>query len=190
MSGAPIRRSLAAFIALILLGAMPSRVRCDSEQPIPEEAACLLNFSRFIEWPSAAFQSPDAPFVIGVIGKNPFGIDLARLAWRESARGRALVVREFHPGDDLRGCQILFIGAADEKLVAHILASMNGSSVLTVSDAGGFVDRGGMIGFSRQGDRVRFAVNDVAVRGAGIKVSANILRLASEVIESAGIENN
>ena len=190
MSGAPIRRSLAVLAALTLFGAIPGNVRCDSEQPMPEEAACLLNFSRFIEWPSAAFQNPGAPFVIGVIGKNPFGIDLARMAWQESARGRALVVRELHPGDDLRGCQILFIGAADEKLVARILASVNGSSVLTVSDAPGFVNWGGMIEFSRQGDHVRFSVNDIAVKRAGIKASANLLQLASEVIESAGVETN
>jgi hypothetical protein len=47
-----------------------------------------------------------------------------------------------------------------------------------------------MIEFSRQGEQVRFAVNDAAVKRAGIKASANLLKLASHVIEGAGSVTN
>ncbi|MGB6199197.1 MAG: YfiR family protein [Candidatus Acidiferrales bacterium] len=190
MRGATIRRLFALLGVACALGAVATGVRSDSEQPIDAEAACVINLSRFIEWPSSAFENPRAPFVIGVIGKNPFGLDLARLAWQASADGRAIEVREFRAGDDLRGCQILFIGWPSQRLVAQILTSLEGSSVLTVSDADGFLNWGGMIEFSHQGEQVRFAVNDTAVKHAGIKASANLLNLASHVIESAGVASH
>ncbi|HVV02776.1 MAG TPA: YfiR family protein, partial [Puia sp.] len=37
------------------------------------KAIFLYNFAQFVEWPPAAFSNNEAPLVIGVIGKNPFG---------------------------------------------------------------------------------------------------------------------
>jgi hypothetical protein len=37
---------------------------------------------------------------------------------------------------------------------------------------------------------VHFAVNDTVVRSAGIHASANLLKLASEVIERGAVETN
>jgi hypothetical protein len=190
VQGASIGRSFAVLVVACALGAAPSVVRPDSAGPIQAEAACLVNFSRFVEWPSNAFQNPAAPFVIGIVGKNPFGLDLARVAWRASADGRAIEIREFRLGDDIRACQILFIGWPNQKLVTQALTSLRGSSVLTVSDASGFVNWGGMIEFSQRGEEVRFAVNDEEIKRAGIKASSNLLKLASQVIESAGAETN
>jgi YfiR/HmsC-like len=188
--GASIGRVLAVVIVLGAMALAPIRVHSDSEETIQAEAGCLVNFPRFIEWPSGSFQSPAAPFVIGIVGRNPFGLDLARLAWEASARGRAIEVRQFRLGDDLHACQILFIGWPNQKIVMQILTSLEGSSVLTVSDASGFVNWGGMIEFTHQGEKVRFAVNDQVVKRAGIKASSNLLKLASQVIESAGAGTN
>ncbi len=37
------------------------------------KAVFLFNFSQFMEWPPDAFPTPDTPFVIGVLGADPFG---------------------------------------------------------------------------------------------------------------------
>lgn len=190
MRGAPTRRLLVILGALIAIALMPSGASSDSDQSLQAEAACLVNLPRFIQWPSTAFEGPESPFVIGIVGKNPFGIDLAQLAYRSSARGRTFDVRQFHSRDDLRACQILFIGSKDEKLVTQIVVSLSRSSVLTVSDAAGFLDWGGMIELSNRGDQVRFAVNDGAARSVGIKAGANLLKLASEVIEGHPMGTN
>jgi hypothetical protein len=187
MRGVPIRRLLVGLGMVIAIGLIPDGVSSDSQPPIEAEAACLINFSRFIEWPMSAVQNPRAPFVIGIFGQNPFGIELARLA---SLEGRGIEVRSIRTRGDMRPCQILFIGSRDPKVVTQVLASLNGSSVLTVSDADGFLGWGGMIEFSTRDDRVHFAVNDTVVRSAGIHASANLLRLASEVIERGAVETN
>jgi hypothetical protein len=190
MLGAPIRRSLMALGAVIAIGLMPASACSDSEDSIRAEAGCVINLSRFIVWPSSAFQSLKAPFVIAILGKNPFGIDLARLAAQALVAGRVIEVRQIRPGDNPRACQLLFIGSAEQKVVAQILASLNGSSVLTVSDADGFLGWGGMVQFSRSSGQVRFAVNDRAVKSAGIKASANLLKTASTVIEGSAAGTN
>src|SRR5690349_14383540 len=44
--------------------------------PLPEykiKAVFLFNFTQFVEWPGNVFNSDDAPFVIGILGKDPFG---------------------------------------------------------------------------------------------------------------------
>src|SRR5437867_180076 len=49
---------------------------------IPKEyqikAAFLYNFTKFVEWPEPAFADPKSPIVIGVLGPNPFGGELAK----------------------------------------------------------------------------------------------------------------
>ncbi|TLY91327.1 MAG: YfiR family protein [Gammaproteobacteria bacterium] len=45
-------------------------------QPVSEyqlKAVFLFNFAQFVEWPPAALPRESAPFVIGVLGKDPFG---------------------------------------------------------------------------------------------------------------------
>src|SRR5882757_899350 len=37
------------------------------------QAVFLYNFSRFVEWPAQAFAQPNDPFVIGILGSDPFG---------------------------------------------------------------------------------------------------------------------
>ena len=37
------------------------------------KAAYLFNFGQFVEWPAAAWDSLSAPFVIGIVGEDPFG---------------------------------------------------------------------------------------------------------------------
>ena len=37
------------------------------------KAVFVYNFTRFVEWPSQTFTAPDEPFVIGVLGSDPFG---------------------------------------------------------------------------------------------------------------------
>src|SRR2546430_3260611 len=36
------------------------------------KAVFLFNFAQFVEWPPAALPGDSAPFVIGVLGKDPF----------------------------------------------------------------------------------------------------------------------
>jgi hypothetical protein len=51
--------------------------------------------------------------------------------------------------------------------------------VLTVGETEGFTESGGMINFVRQVNRIRFQINEVAAKSAGLKISSKLLSLAA-----------
>jgi hypothetical protein len=67
-----------------------------------------------------------------------------------------------------------------------VLASLNGSSVLTVAEMDHFIELGGMIQFVMEDKRVRFAIDVGATGRARLKVSSKLLYLARTVTERAG----
>lgn len=155
-----------------------------AQEALPEyqvKAAYLFNFLKFVEWPSNAFPDPLAPFVIGIVGDDPFGSALPEVVVGKTVQGRDLVIRRYHPGESLRGASILFISVSEKKRLSQILAGLQGSSVLTVGDMDGFLDAGGMIQLISENDRVRFAINVDATNRARLKVSSKLLSLAHVV---------
>jgi hypothetical protein len=145
------------------------------------KAAYLFNFLKFVEYPSESFADPLAPLVIGVVGDDPFGSALPQVVIGKTVQGRDLVIRVYRAGEDLRGAHLLFISASERKRIPKILSSLHGSSVLTVSDAVGFLDAGGMIQFLKENDRVRFTINVDATNQAKLKMSSKLLSLAKVV---------
>jgi len=67
-----------------------------------------------------------------------------------------------------------------------VLAAVDTSAVLTVSDAPGFATHGGMVGFATDGTRVRFEVNRNVAERSGLKLSAKLLSLAHLVPDGPG----
>lgn len=148
------------------------------------KAAYLFNFLKFVEWPVDAPVGPEGRWVIGIVGDSPVGAELSLLAERKTVEGRGLLVRRLHARDNLSGCDILFVSASEEKHLPLILSGLQGSSVLTVADFGRFIERGGMIQFVTEGDRVRMDIDLGATSRARLKVSSKLLALAQAVTET------
>jgi hypothetical protein len=153
----------------------------DSLSEYQVKAAYLFNFLKFVQWPEDAFQDPLAPIVIGIVGDDPFGEALPQVVVGKTVQGRDLVIRKYHAGEDLRGCHVLFISASEEKRLPQLLASLHGSTVLTVADMDHFVESGGMIQFLIEDSRVRFAIDVGAADRARVKISSKLLSLARTV---------
>ncbi len=147
------------------------------------KAVFLLNFINFIDWPAdSSFQS-DPAINVCVIGDDPFGdaIDAIR---NETAKGKKMVVRFRAISEVPRGCQVVFIPAAENNHVGRIIRSIREPGVLTVADSEEGVRQGAIIGFFIEQKKVRFAVNIEAARRAGLKISAKLLKLA-RIVKSA-----
>jgi hypothetical protein len=99
----------------------------------------------------------------------------------KTVQGRDLVIRIYRPGGDLRAAHILFIAPSEKKRIPMILASLRGSSALTVADTSEYLTAGGMIQFLNENNRVRFAINVDATGRARLKMSSELLRLARVV---------
>jgi hypothetical protein len=154
------------------------------------KAAYLFNFLKFVEWPSDALADPQGKWVIGVVGDSPIGGELKRLVEGKSVEGRELLVKKIRATDNLRGCNILFVSASEEKHLPSILNALQGSSVLTVADIDTFIGHGGMIQFVTEGDRVRVDIDVGATGRARLKVSSKLLSLAQAVTETVRSVHN
>lgn len=143
------------------------------------KAAFLLNFTKFAEWPAAAFSAPDAPIEICVLGEDPFGTALDRIVAGEVVNGRKVIARRIKQAPSPKSCQVVFAGRSEKELL-KITAGM-GPGVLTVGEGGDFVRGGGMIAFVIENRRVRFEINQTAAQNAGIKLSSRLLNVAKSV---------
>ena len=136
-----------AALLLILASRLEAVAEDVSSRETAIKAVFLFNFAQFVDWPPSAFPSPDSPFVIGVLGDDPFGAFLDATVKGEKVKGHPLLVRRFHQVDEATGCHILFISASESDRFEHDFSALKDRAILTVGDAEGFAQRGGIIRF-------------------------------------------
>lgn len=174
-----------AFAALLICASAYT----DSPVPGPSEyqvkAAFLYNFVKFVEWPVTA-DEPQGPIVMCVIGKNPFGNELVRAVEGKRVNGRPMVVRHVTAPGAAMSCHVLFVSSSESGRSTEIANAVRVWSVLTVGESEGFTERGGMVGFLMDGQRVRFQINLKAAVEAGLKISSKLLQLAAPASGNRG----
>jgi hypothetical protein len=146
------------------------------------KAAFLFHFAQFVEWPTAAFKDSSSPLTYCTIGDDPFHGSLDASMRGKTLGTRAFRVQHFKLPQDIQGCQVLFIGAREKKLLPAILAGVKEDSVLMVGESEHFVQEGGMIGFCLEDKRIRFEINLETTQKAQLKISSRLLALAKSVI--------
>lgn len=146
------------------------------------KAAFLFNFARFVEWPTNAFTSPQAPLVIGILGTDPFGAALNEIVRGEIVNGHPLIIQRYRNIEEVQTCHILFISSSEARRLEQIFKSLRGKNVLTVGESDGFAQSGGIIRFIADQNRIRFRVNLDAARAAELTISSKLLR-AAEIVK-------
>lgn len=142
------------------------------------KAAYVYNFTKFVEWVTEEGQQDSTqPFIICILGDDPIGNALDRIPSLQ-APGRPIRVLHARTSEDIPLCHILYVGTSEEPLLPRILAKVECASVLTVSDIPRFAERGGMIGFVQDRNRVRIEINALRIRTAGLVLSSKLLEIA------------
>jgi hypothetical protein len=156
----------------------------DSRTPSASEwqikSAFIYNFTKFVEWPPTALASPSQPIVIGVLGEPALAQRLAAVVAGRNVNGRQIEVRVVQTAAQARVMQMLFVTAEEDTRYAAMRAQLADSPVLTVGESPAFSVMG-VIGFVSDGEKLRFEINaDIAER-AGLKLSAQLQKLAIAV---------
>lgn len=164
---------------------------CVSEQPtfsadsVSKEyqlkAAFLYNFTKFVTWPSKKFEESNNKLIIGIIGHNPFGNELAEITQGRTVGGRDIQVQYITSIEAAHSVNLLFIPNAEERKVKDHLRSLHAASVLTVGETDHFASLGGIISFSVNADKIRFEINREEAFNASLKISPQLLKLAISV---------
>jgi hypothetical protein len=170
-----MRTRLLAIMSVGLI--LTTGARADVSLEYAVKAAYLPKFVPFITWPEGAFESPNAPVTICVLGNDPFGGKLEQAAGGMKSGERAIAVRYLPAPDAAASCQILFLGKDD--VAEGTLDAMKGRPVVTVTDSG--LKARGMISFLIDANHVRFDIDAAAAAQDGLAVSSKLLGLAHAV---------
>lgn len=175
---------VACLLCFSLMTAAPSHAQSTDSSDSSEyliKAGFTYNFAKLMEWPSGAFAQPDSPIVIGVLGTDPFNGTLDQVLKGKQANGRAFEVKHLKWGADLKGCNILFVSDSETAHLDELFHNVKGLPILTIGDTPGFAQRGGIINFVVEDNRVRFEINADAAKQANINISSRLLSLAIPV---------
>ena len=145
------------------------------------KAGFLYHVGWFVEWPASSAQDRASTLIIGVLGTNPFGGVLDDVMRGKTIRERPVVIKYYQRVEEAVSSHVLFISASEDPRLPAILAVLEGTPVLTVSDLERFTERGGMIALRLVDRRVHFDINMDATERAELKLSSQLLRLAKVI---------
>lgn len=178
---AAARRGTAAFLVLVLA---LSPVTAGAQQAEAVRAAFVLNFLKFAEWPAAA-KADSTALVIAALGDDAQAAALRVGLDGKEIQGRRVSVRVFSDADQWRregqDCQALYITPAAVAAWQGLRAEVTALPVLTISEAPGFCEQGGILNLYEEDHRIRFQANPGAADHAGLKLRSTLLTLATIV---------
>ena len=76
---------------------------------------------------------------------------------------------------------MIFIAASERRRLREIFQSMKGLPILTVGEADGFLDQGGVINFLLKGKDLGFEISVKSAQAAGLRLDAKFLEIADSV---------
>jgi hypothetical protein len=129
-----------------------------------------------MEWPPATFSTPAEPFIVGILGSDPFGSYLDQIISGEKVTGHPMIVQRQTDINNIQRSHILFINVPGK--ISEALAGIKGKNILTVSDDPEFCKKGGIVRFYMEKDMIRIQINVNAAKAENIIISSKLLRIA------------
>lgn len=165
------------FLSVLLLAGLSGDANAQHQLEYKIKAAFLYNFAKFVEWPNLKDLDPSLPFIVGVLGDDPFGPELEAIR-KKNIRGRRILIKHFETIDDVFACHILFISFKDSNLVKEALKKIREKQILTIGETEGFAKSGGTIGFVEKQNKIHFEINRKSAASVGLSISSKLLKLA------------
>ena len=170
-----------SLVVLVGAGFFAAEIRAQAFKEYDVKAAFLYHLAQFVEWPPDAFPAEEDPLVIGVLGADPFGKALDEIVHDEVVKNRKLIVQRYRSMEEIKVCHILFISQSEGGRLDQVFSSLKGRKILTVGDTEGFAQRGGIVRFLTEKNKVRLRINIEAAKAASLTISSKLLRAADLV---------
>ncbi len=165
-------RMMVTTLVLVLLSAAPLHAG-DLERRL--EAVFLGRFASFIELPDRSREH----FVITLIDDNPFGPMLDSIYRDKTIHNKPIIVRTVTRVRDIGKTDILFITLSTTAARQDAIEYAQRNGVVSISEARGFAERGGIIQLNFVGQKTQIKINYAAARKSGIRIGAPLLSIAT-----------
>lgn len=143
-------------------------------------AAFAYTLAKFVEWPDAAFKNTTSPFVI-CIDEDDVYAAAHRSLQGKAVKNRATAIRLLASSTYLKDCHVALLSAGSDH--AEIQRSAAEHHALTIGSGRSFAQTGGMVASYFVNNKLRFSINLISAREAGLTISSHALGLAEEVIQ-------
>lgn len=149
------------------------------------KAGYLYNFTNFINWPEGSFSSAEEPFIIGIYGKDPFGMIINQVLKGQKLNGRSWKIKYYFEVGEIDKCHMLFVSRASKTELLAIAEKIKNKPVLTVGDEiEEFCESGGIINFSGKYEKKRFQINNNSALKVKLVISSKLLALSRIISEN------
>jgi hypothetical protein len=146
------------------------------ERPTHEiHAAMLYNFIKYVQWPN---ETEAGDFVVGVIGEDKVFATLKQWYDGKPKGTKKYVIRQLSSAAEAADCQVVYVGKSKSREFENIKTSINGKSVLTITDGNGLGQKGSCINFKVIDGKLKFELNQAVVTSSNLKVSGQLTSMA------------
>ena len=163
-------------LAMCLCSASPAAYA--NEAQLQLQAVFLGRFASYVQWLEG---SQREVFEMAVVGPNPFGQQLQALYADKLIHGRPVRITQADSVAALgpQPPDLLFIALPTVAERQAAIAYAHRAHILTVSDAKGFAEQGGIIQMTRVAQNVQIKINYDAALASGLRIAAPLLSIAT-----------
>jgi hypothetical protein len=139
------------------------------------KATFVVNFAKYVDWSS---NENENEFKIGVVGESDITAPLEKLAEGKKANGRSMKVMQLDP-DKTMPCNIIFVARSESRRMPLLARDYAGKGVLLVGEENDRPSSSAGINLIKDENRIKFEINQTAIKQAGLRLSAQLQLLAS-----------
>ncbi|BBO24187.1 MAG: YfiR family protein [Armatimonadetes bacterium] len=143
------------------------------------KAAFLLNFARFVEWPSER-QFTDGKIHLAVVGNSSVAKAIGGAVNGSKVGKYVFQVTYVAWSADLAAYPMVFVPSTESAKYAQ-LSTLAQKPVLVVGESPGFANKYGMFNFFVAEGRVRFEINNAVAKRSNLVVSSQLLQIAKVI---------
>ena len=147
------------------------------------KAVYMEKFANFITWPTeSAVNDTTVPFIISIIGDNPFDDTLEKLYSSKKIKNKIVEIRYISNITEIDDCNILFISKSERKNLDQILLHTAETDILLIGDTRGFGKKGVHINYylSSEGT-VFFELNSLTIKNSKLKFNLLLFEIAKVI---------
>ena len=132
------------------------------------EAIYLYNFTKYINFPATSSE-----YVIGVLHEQGIADELQGNLKNKSE----IKVKTINSPSEAKACNIIYVPKSASAQLSELVTQIGGAGVLVVTEED-LASEGAPVSFIIDGSKLRFKINQLALKKTGLQASSSLLSLA------------
>lgn len=166
--------------AIAVLSAPTQAQNADRYSEDTVKAVFLYRFTGFIDWPQRT--PPASEFRIAILDSEGVADALDRLLAGRSIKDKPAHVYKIKRAQDLGAADMVYVGSQRAEDLAAVTLVVGDRPILIVSSENGGLEHGSAVNFLLVDQHVRFEVSLAAASRAGLRISSDMLSVATRVL--------